>query len=189
MLARCRTPYSQTTSNLKQEISISKHCHCDRWQKVRSFLYGTQEQTQPPVKPYGIQQQQKAAELLASTYLMREGRPNFDIRASRSIWASSNPGYVFRDGKTLRSVAKSDYSWNEEEVRRRRLCFRNKAGMLLSCNMLILSSLPCALCGMFSNRQLHWDWYMLCHGHVQVVTWHGYRVEQNSLDRDPRNIC
>jgi hypothetical protein len=45
-----------------------------------------------------------------------DGLPNFDLILSRSIWATSNPGYVFRDGRKLRSVAKHDYVWDEDEV-------------------------------------------------------------------------
>ncbi len=60
--------------------------------------------------------QVQAAQALSSRHLMRDGQPNLDMAISRSIWAAANPGYVFREGSELKSVAKSDYTWDEQEV-------------------------------------------------------------------------
>ena len=38
-------------------------------------------------------------------------------RMSASIWMS-NPGYLVRDGMKTISVAKSDYVWDQDEVRK-----------------------------------------------------------------------
>ncbi len=37
-------------------------------------------------------------------------------RLSASIWMS-NPGYLLRDGLQTVSIAKSDYAWDQDEVR------------------------------------------------------------------------
>ncbi len=60
--------------------------------------------------------QQEASQRLQSDILVHHGQPDLDIAMSRGLWSSVNPGYVFRKGQHLRSVAKEDFTWDANEV-------------------------------------------------------------------------
>lgn len=60
--------------------------------------------------------QQEALQRLQSDILVHHGQPDLDIAMSRGLWSSVNPGYVFREGQHLRSVAKEDFAWDANEV-------------------------------------------------------------------------
>ena len=60
--------------------------------------------------------QQEASHRLQSDILMHHGQPDLNIAMSRGLWSSVNPGYVFREGQLLRSVANEDFRWDANEV-------------------------------------------------------------------------
>ena len=51
---------------------------------------------------------------------------------SRSLWSSLNPGYIQQEPGNLRSVASSDYVWNDQEVRSLIQHRPRQAGLILS---------------------------------------------------------
>lgn len=60
--------------------------------------------------------QQETMQRLQSDFLQHDGLPDISLAMSRSLWSSANPGYVFRNSGEMKSVAKTDFMWDPEEV-------------------------------------------------------------------------